>query len=171
MTARALVVLVVVVVVVVVGGAHAHRRDVDVGLWLARSCVGEAGFDAAASGECAAIGHVYRKRIRTGTFWGVMRRYSAAIKPHAGNSQPWIFGLRRDGRRPDRWPTSVRWSERRDAWAETLRVADAILAGDVADPVPDAVHYGGDVDRERAARLGFIEIPTPFRNHFYRVRP
>ena len=149
----------------------AAHRPVDVGLWLARSCVGEAGFGSGASGECAAIGHVYRKRIRTGTFWGVMRRYSAAIKPHSANSRPWLFSLRRDGKRPTHWPAAVRWSDHRDRWVETLQAADAMLAGDTPDPVPDAVHYGGDVDRARAKRLGFVEIETPFRNYFYRVTP
>lgn len=143
----------------------------DVALWLARSCVGEAGFDSGSTGECAAIASVYRKRADVSRFnlYQVIRKYSAAVKPGPHQSRRWVFHLSRDLGKPKQWNTRLRWSNYRGKWEEVLSVCDDFVDGKVPDPVPLADHYGGWVDRWRARKAGWFKIKTPFRNDFWSI--
>jgi hypothetical protein len=141
-----------------------------IALLLAQSCVGEAGFKSAETGECAAIAHVYLKRSEKSglSFVRVMRRYSAAIKPGVGKL--WVRNLRHDGLKPRGWPRHLKWSRYVDDWRAVLNVANAFLAGRVKDPLPNALHYGGWIDRHRLGPA-WQRIPVDkFRNWFYRRR-
>jgi hypothetical protein len=148
----------------------ASTEEPDVAVWLARSCVGEAGWTAHASGECAGIWHIYRKRAeRSGrSVYTVAHMYSAAIKPRAQRRNRWVLHMDRTAERPQYWP-ALPWRAYAAAWVSTLELADRFLAGDVPDPVPDADHYGSQVDRWRAIRAGWKFIRTGFRNQFWRV--
>jgi hypothetical protein len=147
-----------------------HAEEPDTALWLARSCIGEAGFNAHQTGECAAIWHVYRKRSElTGwTVYRVARKYSAAIKPGKQKNK-WVLYLDRDGNRPKHWP-AAKWDLYRDDWMATLEHVEGFMKGEVSDPAPDAMHYGSTIDAHRAIRAGWKLIKTKFRNQFWRVK-
>lgn len=142
----------------------------DTGLWLARSCVGEAGFHSGRSGECAAIGHIYQKRSEAAgvDFYSTMRAYSSAIKPRGNKNRQWVFDLRRDGSEPLNWPKNLNWLAYRADWMHTLNTSDMLIRGLIPDPLPRAEHYEGWVDRHRIP-TNWIRIKTKFRNRFYRV--
>ena len=151
--------------------AHAARDAV--GLLLARSCGGEAGLASIESGECAAILHVYLKRaaLRGGTLAATVRAYSAAVKRRHGHPNAWIIDLDRTLERPARWPRGLRWSVARPLWGRALDFAEAFLRGEVPDPLPAALHFGGRMDRGRLSAASWAPIPrTGFRNIFYRRR-
>lgn len=145
----------------------AQSKEPDIALWLARSCVGEAGFRSGDTGECAAIAHIYKKR--GGHFYTTMRKYSGALKTHSKHTRPWLFDLNRAMRRPDGWPEHLKWSAYIDDWKKTLWVSDQFLAGNIPDPLPDAEHFGGWVDRHRVPKH-WVRIPSGYRNRFYKMR-
>jgi hypothetical protein len=154
-----------------IGRAHASERE-DTALWLAMSCVGEIGWQGAETGECAAVMWVYRKgAAKNGrTLLRQTRMYSAAVKrgPH---SRPWVFGLGRDGARPEHWPRHLKWSRYKDSWIETLALADSFLRGEIEDPLPSAEHYGCELDRHRLSPKAWARIPAPgFVNWYYARR-
>lgn len=141
----------------------------DTALWLARSCVGEAGFGAHETGECLAIAHVYAKRssITGRSYYSTMRAYSAAIKPRSNKNNPWVLQLNVDATRPRGWPHGLDWDNYRSDWMATLQLARQFLSPDrQPDPLPTATHYGGWVDRHRIPGH-WVRIPTPYRNRFY----
>lgn len=141
----------------------------DTALWIARSCVGEAGFSAVYTGECAAIAHIYRKRalISGASYYRTMRQYSAAIKLNRGKI--WVLSLSRDGRRPHGWGRAD-WMIYREKWLDTLHLADSFMRGDISDPLPPALHYGGKMDIRLNLKL-WERMHTPhYRNIFYKRR-
>ena len=157
--------------------AHAHEpkgdQHVDVGLWLARSCVGEAGFDSSETGECAAIMHVYKKRAKISgkSIYEIARKYSAAIKPRDDRRNRWVLDLDRAGNKPDYWHPRLSWKHHRIWWELMLEHVDDFLKGRVKDPVPSAMHYGGRMDRYRLPAESWRAIHSlPFRNIFYESR-
>ena len=136
-------------------------------LWLARSCVGEAGFESGETGECAAIHHVYLKRshIANRRYSKIMHSYSAAIRP--GHGKRWVRNLRADGKNPPGFG-NMDWSLYREQWLGILDTARKLVAGEIEDPLPSALHYGGWVDRHRLDRRYWRPIKnTGFRNTFY----
>jgi hypothetical protein len=153
-------------------GFNLSASEKDIGLWLARSCIGEAGWRSAKTGECAAIAHVYKKRQRFNKldYYKTMRLYSSALKKKKRNANRWVRHLSRDLEQPKGWPKTVSWKRYKPRWVEALEVADAFLLGDVKDPLPRALHYGCHADAYRAKNAGWIEMKTGFRNFFYKVR-
>jgi hypothetical protein len=137
---------------------------------LGRSCVGEAGFDAV--DECAAIAWIYAKRARAHR-WPLskmMRRYSAALKPHERHRRPWLFELELKGTRPRSWPAGLSWRKHRILWGKLLAMLDRWARGEVQDPLPDADHFGSRQDARRALyvrRWYRLETPAGFRNWFF----
>lgn len=137
-------------------------------VWLARSCVGEAGFTAFE--ECLGIAWVYAARSsRTGaSLAAVIRAYSAAVKRRSTHQRPWILGLRSDGRRPEGWPSHLRWAPHRELWFKTLLLLDDWAEGKFANPVSGADHYGGSMDTPgKYWRRVEPKSPIVFRNRFY----
>jgi hypothetical protein len=152
------------------GGNCAHAKKTDVGLWLARSCVGEAGFDSGATSECAAMAHVYSKRAEINglSYYRNVRLYSAAVKTCR---QPWVCKLSRALKQPLKWAARYIWERYAPHWRNTLLMADAFIEGEVADPLPNAVHYGGSMDHWRAVKAGWKLIKTDgMKNNFYEVK-
>lgn len=144
----------------------------DTALWLARSCIGEAGWQAAETGECAAIWHVYDKRARdTGRpLLRQARLYSSAIK-RGPWSRPWVFGLSRAGDKPRDWPKRLLWHRYRDRWHQTVALADSFLKGGIDDPLPSAEHYGGRMDRGNLCPRAWRRVQTRgFVNLYYARR-
>lgn len=135
----------------------------------ARSCVGEAGFDAL--DECIAIAWVYATRARE-TKMGyveVVKRYSAALKSHSAHRRPWINELNLRGDKPDSWP-QLRWGVHRHLWKRMLSRLDDWAKGTVPNPLPDANHYGSEGDAKRARyvrRWKKLDAPPEFKNWFF----
>lgn len=140
-----------------------------VALLAAQSCVGEAGFGSAYTGECAAIVHVYVKRSKlTGVpLRRVIKKYSAAIKPGIGKK--WVRSLKwRDESRPKGWDKRLRWSRYKSDWLAVCAVAEGVLSGAVKDPAPTALHYGGPMDRFNLNPHVWSRVETPrWGNYFY----
>ena len=143
----------------------------DVALWLARSCVGEAGFSSGETGECSAILHVYRKRAKLTRFnlYQVVRRYSAAIKKGPHQKRDWVFHLNRKGTKPKNWG-NLKWKVYKPRWIEILNLCDQFLKNEIPDPLPHADHYGGKMDRHRADQWKWFRLKTPgYSNYFWSV--
>lgn len=147
-----------------------QETDNETALLLARSCVGEAGFDAAERGECAAIWHVYRKRaeLLNKPIDKITRKYSAAVKRGRHNAhRKWIFGLDATGRKPRGWSSQLDWNRYRMKWLITLALAEQFLSGSIPDPIPQAQHYGGPMDHKLDARQWRRIKTERFANWFY----
>lgn len=151
----------------------ARADEPDTALWLARSCVGEAGFDSVSTGECAAILNIYKKRVKpTGlSIYRVVRKYSAAIKPFHNRRHKWVMYLNRALTQPQHWPTEkATWRRYRNKWREVLILCEDFLVGRIKDPLPQADHYGGVMDRINGVKAGWHMLRTDFRNDFWAIR-
>ena len=151
---------------------NARGKRPDLALWLARSCVGEAGWNSADTGECAAIAWVYHKRsynFPRRDYFKTMMEYSAAIKPDP--RRPWIRRLTRRGDRPPLLETNIYWGKHQKKWFKVLEVADNFFRGRVTDPCPDCLHYGGHFDKKRMDLTIWRVAKTPdFNNLFFERR-
>lgn len=148
--------------------AHSKEKP-DVALWLARSCVGEANWDSAKTGECAAILHIYARRARKldWTILRVVKRYSAAVKRRKSHPRPWVLNLNREATEPRGWPQRLIWKRSQLQWLDILDLADNFLLGLVPDPLPQADHYGGPLDVPKGR---MYPLRTKFRNRFYTTK-
>jgi hypothetical protein len=152
-------------------GPQESRENHEAALWLARSCIGEAGWQSAESGECAAIMWVYAKGARNKgrSVLRQARLYSSAIK-RGSHSRAWVFGLNRTCTKPLGWPHHLRWDRYADRWRYTLALADLFLRDRILDPLPTAEHYGGRMDRDLDPRV-WRRLKTPgFVNWYYTRR-
>ena len=145
-------------------GARVRSGDA---LLNAQACAGEIGFDN--HGACTAIVGVHARRAaRAGmTIGGMARAYSAAIRRPR---RLWVVRLRRDGRRPETWPSAASWSAHRDRWLALLAHVDAVLRGEVEDPcgAANVMHYGGPPGVDAALRgWDQIECVEDTRQRFY----
>ena len=183
---RYLLVALTVLLLPSLASSQDRRREPDA-LLLARICAHEAGWEA--RGECAAIYDVLlRVAERHGmTFRGAAYAYSGRALRGSTN-RAWVSQLDEAGTAPSSWPTirtvcrragepcSVErhapWVSYRRPWLDLLDHARSIVRGDVASPCasrPD--DWGGAMDRDRASRIGLVEVDCgETRNDFY-VRP
>ena len=140
-------------------------------VWTARSCVGEAGFDAI--DECMAIAWVYATRATESgmDYLKVVKRYSAALKQHSSHRRPWILQLDESLEKPEDWP-NLRWGVHKHLWKNLLVSLDRWARGNVPNPVPNADHYGSKADATRARYVKrWKKLKTPgFRNWFFNSR-
>ena len=150
-------------------------------VWTARSCVGEAGFEAIE--ECMAIAWVYATRAtenKKAYLW-IVKRYSAAVKKHSTHKRPWILQLNHTMEKPKDWP-KLKWGVHKHLWRKMLQELDKWSKGLIPNPVPGANHYGSQVDARRAKyvrRWKRLEAPGEFKNWFFnskektgsRIRP
>ncbi len=139
-------------------------------IWVARSCVGEAGF--AARNECTAIAWVYRARSKTTglPFLKTVRKYSAAIKRHSLHHRPWILELNEHSQKPKHWPTNLLWKNYENLWKELLVELDKWSLGEVPNLVPTADHFGSKADARIALykrRWKRLKTPSYFKNWFF----
>jgi hypothetical protein len=132
-------------------GAHAQRRDGAVD--LARAAIHEAGFDVTED-EVAAIYAVALARS-DGDLRRQMRRFF-----RGETTRPFALWLRRDGREPWLWPTSMSWSRYRDRWMAVLEVADRVVAGEITHrcAAPPMFWGGPGIDDEHALDRQFVEV-------------
>lgn len=142
----------------------------NVKLWVARSCAGEAGFDAV--DECIGIAWVYATRwngSKKVKFIDVVRKYSAAIKHRSTHARRWILNLNLKGDKPVGWPHRLRWNNHRGMWNDILIALDEWAMGRKPNPVLGADHFGGSMDKPGKywVRI-FPSNGMKFRNRFYR---
>lgn len=148
------------------------RQKPDLGLWLARACVGEAGWKSFQTGECAAIAHIFHKRSynhHRRSYFKSMVDYSAALRV-GYKTRPWLKHLNRAGNRPRMLESNVSWSIHHPLWVKTLDFADRFFKGQIPDPTPKALHFGGVMDVVNMDPLVWKQIDTPFRNKFWERR-
>lgn len=173
--------------------ASAQRQRISPELALARICVSEAGWDCFETGDGYAIHEVI---LRGSTrhdisYTSYARAYSGRAvgsKPYIGQ-RTWIPFLVENGDEPRNWRTplyrtqggAVRvlgpppWSQYRARWLAVLEHARRVVRLSLSD-IQDwgrcgqEVHdWGGSMDRDRARRLGLIEVECgETQNYFYR---
>jgi hypothetical protein len=158
------------------GDATASERSQDrTAEWLARSCIGESGFDAYKTGECESIMWVYRKgAMQQGRSVLLQARlYSSAIKRGKHHKRPWIFHLSRKGIKPRGWGNGAKWANHKDRWLKTLELANLFIQGKVEDPLPTAEHYGCKTDTNKLNPKVWrrIKVSSEYENLFYERRP
>jgi hypothetical protein len=166
---------VVLFVLSVLASLPVLASDTDMEVILARSCVGEAGFLSVETGECGAILHVYAKR---GEMMKVpmpahlvAQRYSAALKPRSRHPNRWVLFLTKTLERPKHWNRRYNWRKHIIWWELALDYAKDFLAGEIPDPLPRALHFGGRMDRHRLNSKHWKMIRnTGFLNYFYAPR-
>lgn len=149
--------------------AEAQSSDSDA-LLLARVCVHEAGFDS--TEDCSAIAVVLRRLAerQNAPFARAAFAYSGrALRGLTRRS--YVAQLDATGARPRGWSRGLDWEgDYRARWLELLAYCERVLRGeersDCAEPPDD---WGGRMDRERAQRLGLVEVDCgETRNDFYR---
>lgn len=117
-------------------------------VWNARVCVGEVGWRAPLE-ACSAMVWVHAKRAKaTGVTLATMaRRYSRAVR-RPPRHRTWVGQLDVTPTPPVAWPPHLdgAWPRYRARFADVLSHVRAILRGEVPDPCPDAMHYGGPMD-------------------------
>jgi len=139
-------------------------------VWLGRSCIGEAGFDA--HYECIGIAWVYATRYRdigrAGKFESVIKKYSAAVKSKSTHKRPWILSLNLNGDKPKKWPSTLSWKVHKPKWLALLNHLDEWAKGNRANPVPTANHFGGSMDKPGKAWVKIKPLnDLKFHNIFY----
>ncbi len=162
--------VIIVVFAVLCFTSLGHCKEKDVAVWLARSCVGEAGFDAYKTGECLSIWHVYKKRAELSgrTVLGTCLKYSAAVKT---NKHTWVKHLNRTAVSPKYWPARLNWEGVYWLrWIETYQAAERFLKGGTKDPRPTALHYGGSMDVGLNPKVWRRLERLLHRNIFYELR-
>lgn len=156
------------VFVVLLGAFYScDSRADDTTLWLARSCIGEAGWNSWNTGECAAILHIYKKRSEI-TGQSILKQasqYSSAIKDFKGKRNRWVLNLKENAGRPKHWPSNLNWKKYKVHWIMTMIFVEMFLHDMTVDPIPNAVHYGCSLD---TPPKGTKKIKTNYRNIFYR---
>ena len=140
-------------------------------VWLARSCVGEAGWNVS---ECIAISWVYATRYRElngcTSFLTIVKKYSAAIKERSTHKRPWILGLNLKGNKPDKWPKNISWKIHKKLWFSILSDLDLWIKGQKPNPVIGANHFGGSMDRPGDYWMIIKPEGYTFKNIFYKSR-
>ena len=166
-------------------------------LLLARVCVSEAGWNCWDNGDGLGIHEVFlRGAERHGmSYAGFARSYSSAAgreRTHLSERMRWVRELAADGSAPPSWPAhryirregrvevrpSIPWSHYREAWLAVLARAEQVVRDYTLTNIVDwrvceaPVHdWGGAMDRERATRIGLVEVECgDTRNDFY-ARP
>ena len=142
-------------------------------LWLGRSCVGEAGFNAYE--ECIGIAWVYAARYRelggNVSLEKIIRRYSSAVKKRSTHRRPWILSLNLNGDKPDGWPSKLSWNIHKSKWMKILSELENWAIGNRDNPVEGANHWGGKMDTPGALWIRINpKEGMEFKNIFYRSR-
>jgi hypothetical protein len=170
------------------------RRHEEDALALARICVSEAGWNCWDTGDGMAIHEVIlrgaeRHDMRYVTYARAYSRRATGAVPMTG-ARAWLPMLNAAGTEPANWPEhSYRrrpdgtvavtphppWSRYRESWlailararevVRSLSLENAIEWSSCERPVHD---WGGAMDRERAERIGLVEVSCgETQNDFY----
>jgi hypothetical protein len=192
---------VALLLVVLVAPVTAQNAPISPALALARLCVSEAGWDCFERGDGYAIHEVIsrgaaRQDMRYVSFARAYAQRLFGARPHDSARLAWVSQLDERGSAPSAWPRyagqrtvddvvvmtpHAPWSSFRARWVAVLERAREVASWTLDDvdewSICDAeVHdWGGFMDRDRAQRIGLIEIECGIsdegtRNDFY-ARP
>ena len=133
-------------------------RFVPLQLLQARSCYAEVTTHLDA---CAAIVHVHKKRavLRQMAERTMVRLYSQPMRRATGPRR-WVHLLRPEGRAPRGWPRRYSWPRTQERFRAVYDHVGRVLRGEVPDPCPDALHYGGPQWLDGDAPTGFERDPA-----------
>jgi hypothetical protein len=141
-------------------------------LWLARAMVAEASWDNPT--DHAAIAYVLFRRWQLHrdtypAFNEMIRAYCRALRPRRAryDRQRWVRSLQFNSREPHQWPERATWSNYVARWDEIRQRVELFATGDLADPCPSAIHWGGEMDPSH----GWVRVRCAgtTRNRFYRL--
>ncbi|MEO0325945.1 MAG: hypothetical protein AAF447_23545 [Myxococcota bacterium] len=137
--------------------AHAGRF-VPLQLLQARSCYAEVTTHLDA---CAAIVHVHKKRaeLRHMAERTMVRLYSQPMRRATGPRR-WVHLLRPEGRAPRGWPRRYSWPRTQARFRAVYEHVGRVMRGEVPDPCPEALHYGGPQWLDGDAPRGFERDPA-----------
>lgn len=122
------------------GGVALREGDV---LLQARACYGEAQTHLEA---CTAMAHVHRKRaLLRGVSFRTAVRYSRAVR-NPPRHRRWVLLLHPGLRAPAGWPSAQSWSYAQPRFRAVYEHVERLFRAPVADPCPEALHYGGPMD-------------------------
>ncbi len=162
------------IVLACVAVRHIDAREEDGAVRLAQVCVHEVSFRT--SDDCAAIYAVIDAKARAaGVPFAqyILRHNARTFDPARTGARQWIPHLDESGNAPAHWPEAlVPWVTRgRVLWAARLDEARDLLAGrrrHRCTRIPWT--WGGEMDRERAARLGLVAIDCGRTVNLFYVR-
>lgn len=192
---------VALLLVVLVAPVTAQNAPISPALALARLCVSEAGWECFERGDGYAIHEVIsrgaeRQDMRYVSFARAYAQRLFGARPHDSARLAWVAQLDERGSAPASWPRyagqrtvdgvvvltpHAPWSSFRGRWVAVLERAREVVGWSLDDVdewsiCDDEVHdWGGWMDRDRAQRIGLIEIECGVsdegtRNDFY-ARP
>lgn len=171
------------------------RQRISPELALARICVSEAGWECFESGDGYAIHEVLLRGSERHdiSYVSYARAYSGRAvgsKPYIGQ-RVWIPFLVESGDEPHNWRVPLLrrqggvtrvinpppWSQYRARWLAVLEYARRVVRMSLSDisewgHCAEEVHdWGGSMDRDRARRLGLIEVSCGGTQNFFYRRP
>ena len=178
-------------------GAQSREGRMSPTLALARICVSEAGWACWETGDGLGIHEVILRGAdrHDMSYTGFARSYSSAAgreRTHLSERMRWIRELNERGDAPPSWPTqryvrrgdaveirpNIPWSRYRESWMAVLARAEEVVRryqldnigvwGVCTSPVHD---WGGAMDRERANRIGLIEVECGETSNDFYARP
>ncbi|MEM1414508.1 MAG: hypothetical protein AAGH15_06395 [Myxococcota bacterium] len=140
------------------GSAQSAQRFVPLQLLQARSCYAEV---ATHLDACAAIVFVHKKRaeLRRMPERTMVRLYSQPMRSRTGPRR-WVHLLRAEGRAPGGWPSRYSWRQTQNRFRPVYEHVGKIMRGEVEDPCPEALHYGGPQWLDGDAPTGFELDPA-----------
>jgi hypothetical protein len=150
------------------------RADEGDVLALSQALVGEANFTA--TNDHAAIAHVLQRRAtqRGVSLARMCQLYVSVLRQRSGvyvvntPRAMWIRGLTLDATKPEAWPANQSWAANAPRWLAVIATARAAIAGTLANPCPEAEHWGGDMDHVWRGLVA-VECEGHMLNTFFRV--
>jgi hypothetical protein len=109
---------------------------------LAAAVVGESGWQRVTDHDALPWLLYNRWRDAGGSFEEMILQYCKALT----GKRPWLLELNSQGVRPPLWPANASWARHRDKWLAIHDRIGAWARGEVPNPCPNAVHFGGGMD-------------------------
>jgi hypothetical protein len=116
---------------------------------LAAAVVGESGWQRVTDHD--ALPWLLYSRWRTvgGSFDAMILQYCKALT----GKRPWLLQLNPQGDRPAMWPAKASWAKHRRKWLAIRDRIGAWARGEVPNPCPNAIHFGGHMDPAQGAMV------------------
>ena len=116
---------------------------------LAAAVVGESGWQRVTDHDALPWLLYARWRAIGGSFDDVILQYCKALT----GKRVWLLELNPQGVKPPMWPANASWAKHRRKWLAIRDRIGAWARGEVRNPCPTAVHFGGHMDPVRAGTM------------------